>query len=104
MLNRERYPLFQIISDDFINHNKLPVLLLLGIVFTAIGTVWVTHQTRLLTAEQGQYIQENRKLDNQYIHLQLEENSKSQKARVEAAAKTFGLQSIQKEQEVILVE
>ena len=93
MLNRERYPLFQIISDDFINHNKLPVLLLLGIVFTAIGTVWVTHQTRLLTAEQGQY-----------IHLQLEENSKSQKARVEAAAKTFGLQSIQKEQEVILVE
>ena len=39
MLNRERYPLFQIISDDFINHNKLPVLLLLGIVFTAIGTV-----------------------------------------------------------------
>ena len=54
MLNRERYPLFQIISDDFINHNKLPVLLLLGIVFTAIGTVWVTHQTRLLTAEQGQ--------------------------------------------------
>ena len=38
MLNRERYPLFQIISDDFINHNKLPVLLLLGIVFTAIGT------------------------------------------------------------------
>ena len=44
MLNRERYPLFQIISDDFINHNKLPVLLLLGIVFTAIGTVWVTHQ------------------------------------------------------------
>lgn len=104
MLSKERYPLTKIIADDLINHNKLAILLLLGIVVSAVATVWVTHQTRLLTAEQGKYIQANRKLENQYIHLQLEENSKSQKARVEAAAKTFGLQSIQKEQEVIIVE
>lgn len=104
MLKKERYPLTKIISDDLINHNKLAILLLIGVVITALGTIWVTHQTRLLTAEQGKYIQANRKLENQYIHLQLEENAKSQKARVEAAAKKFGLQPIEKEQEVILVQ
>lgn len=104
MLSKERYPLFKIISDDLLNHNKVAILLLLGVVATSISTVWITHQTRLLTAEQGKYIQANRKLENQYIHLQLEENAKSQKARVEAAAKTFGLQPIQKEQEIIIVE
>ncbi|VEI47255.1 cell division protein [Actinobacillus equuli] len=46
-------------------------------------------------------VQQNRKLENQYIHLQLEENAKSQKSRVEAAAASFGLQQIKKEQEVI---
>lgn len=103
MANSERYPLRQIILDDLTSNNKLALLLLILIVITALGIIWVTHQTRLLTAEQGKLIQTNRKLENQYIHLQLEEHMKSQRTRVEAAAKSFGLQSIQKEQEVILV-
>lgn len=104
MASNERYPLHQIILDDLTGHNKVALILMIATVLTAIGTIWITHQTRLLTAEQGQLVQQNRKLENQYIHLQLEENAKSQKSRVEAAAASFGLQQIKKEQEVILVE
>ncbi|WGE86938.1 cell division protein FtsL [Actinobacillus equuli subsp. haemolyticus] len=104
MASNERYPLHQIILDDLTGHNKVALILLIATVLTAIGTIWITHQTRLLTAEQGKLVQQNRKLENQYIHLQPEENAKSQKSRVEAAAAGFGLQQIKKEQEVILVE
>lgn len=104
MASNERYPLHQIILDDLMGHNKVALLLVIAIVFTALATIWITHHTRLLTAEQGKLIQINHKLQNQYIHLQLEENAKSQKSRVEAAAVSFGLQPIKKEQEIILVE
>lgn len=104
MANNDRYPLHQIILDDLTSHNKVAIFLLVAVVLTAIGVIWITHQTRLLTAEQGKLITANTKLDNQYIHLQLEENERGRKTRVEAAAKSFGLQPIKKEQEVILVE
>lgn len=104
MASNERYPLHQIILDDLTGHNKVALILMLATVLTAVATIWITHQTRLLTAEKGKLLQQNRKLENQYIHLQLEENAKSQKSRVEAAAASFGLQQIKKEQEVILVE
>lgn len=99
----ERYPLRQIILDDLTSHNKVALLLLALVIGTAVITVWITHQTRLLTAEQGKLTYANQKLDNQYIHLQLEENSLSQKSRIEAVAEKFGLHSVNKEQEVILV-
>ena len=104
MASNERYPLHQIILDDLTAHNKVALILIIAVVATAIGTIWITHQTRLLTAEQGKLVQAQRKLENQYIHLQLEENAKSQKSRVEAAAASFGLQSIKKSKKVILVE
>ncbi|MDD0823842.1 cell division protein FtsL [Mannheimia sp. AT1] len=103
-MSNERYPLHQIIVDDIFSHNKVAILLLIGIVISAIATIWVTHQTRLLVSEQGQLINQNQRLESQYTNLQLEENSRSGKARVEAAAKSFGLQPVKKEQEIILVE
>lgn len=99
-----RYPLRQIVLDDLANHNKFALLLLLLVVCSAVATVWITHQTRLFTAEQSKLVSSNQKLENQYIHLQLEENSRSQKSRVEAVAEKFGLQPVKKEQEIILVE
>lgn len=103
-MSQTRYPLRQLILDDLTSHNKIALLLLLGVVISAIATIWITHQTRLLTAEQGKLAQTNQKLEHQYVHLQLEENSKSNKSRVEAVADKFGLQPVKKEQEVILVE
>lgn len=92
------------IIDDLISRNKLALCLFGGIAITAVGIVWQTHQTRLLVTEQGQLIQANNKLENQYVHLRLEESARGNKARVEAAAIKFGLQRIKKEQEIILVE
>ncbi|AHG76260.1 cell division protein FtsL [Mannheimia varigena] len=103
-MSNERYPLHQIILDDIFSHNKVAILLLIGIVISAVATIWITHQTRLSVSEQGQLIQENQKLESQYTNLQLEENSRSSRARVDAAAKSFGLEPIKKEQEIILVE
>lgn len=103
-MSSERYPLREVILDDLSGHNKVALILLIAVVISAVATIWITHQTRLLTAEQGKLVLANQKLENQYIHLQLEENSKSQKTRVEAVAKEFGLQPISKEQEIILVE
>lgn len=103
-MSNERYPLNQIILDDFFSHNKLAILLLIGTIISAVMTVWVTHKTRLLVSEQGQLIQANQKLEVQYTNLLLEENSQSKRTRVDAAAKSYGLQPIKKEQEIILVE
>lgn len=100
----QRYPLRQVILDDLTAHNKVALLLLLGVIISAVATIWVTHQTRLLTTEKGKLEQINQKLEHQYVHLQLEENSKSQKSRVEAVADRLDLHPIKKEQEVILVE
>lgn len=102
-MSNERYPLRQVILDDLTNHNKVAFLLLFLVILSAVATVWITHQTRLLTSEQSKLTVANQKLENQYIHLQLEENSQSQKSRVEAVAEKLGLQGTKKEQEVILV-
>lgn len=98
----KRYPLRQIILDDLMGYNKAALILLIGVIVSALGTIWITHQTRLLIAEQGKLHQIRQKLENQYIHLQLEENTKSHKSRIESVAEKFGLQPITKEQEVIL--
>ena len=98
----ERYPLRQIIFEDLIRHNKVAFILLTAVIMTAVATVWVTHQTRLLTSEQSQILQANRKLNTSYINLELEEGSLSNILRVEAVAGKLGLQSIKAEQEVIL--
>lgn len=103
-MSNERFPLKQVIFSDLISHNKVALLLLLLVIGTGLGTVWITHSTRLLTSERGKLLESVQKLENRFVHLHLEENSKSQKTRIEAVAKKFGLAPISKEQEVILVE
>lgn len=99
----ERYPLTRIIFDDLVNRNKLAIALLVLVLASAMCTVWITHQTRLVTAQHSQLLQDNQKLNSQYTHLQLEENSISQKSRLEAVADKLKLQHIQKEQEMIIL-
>ena len=102
MAGNERYPLGQEIFEDLIGKNKVALLLLSLIIITAL--VWVTAQTRLLTSEQGKLVKINRKLESQYVHLQLEENSASRQNKIDAYANKAELQAIKKEQEVILLE
>lgn len=103
-MNHERYPLRQVILDDLTGHNKVAIFLLIAVIISAVGTVWITHQTRLLIAEQGKLVQSIQKFENKYAHLQLDENSLSNKTRIEGLAEKLGLQPIKKEQEEILVE
>ncbi|MDG6881105.1 Cell division protein FtsL [Phocoenobacter uteri] len=100
----ERYPLRQVIFDDLINHNKLALFLLLLLTITGVVTVWLTHQTRLLISEKEHLIAYKNKLNDQYLHMQLEENNKTFKQAVEAKAKSFGMRPISKDQEIIIVE
>ncbi|OOH92380.1 cell division protein FtsL [Pasteurellaceae bacterium 15-036681] len=100
----ERYPLPQVILDDLTSHNKFALILLIVLVVSSIFTVWIVHETRLTTVELNKLSNANQKLEEQYIHLQLEENSRSQKSRIEAVAEKFGLHPVTKEQEIILIE
>lgn len=102
-MSNSRYPLRQVILDDLMEHNKVALVLLVAVIISALLTIWITHTTRLMVAEQDTLVHMNKKLENQYTHLKLEEMSKSQKSRIEAVAEKFELRPIQKEQEVILV-
>ena len=44
--NNDRFPLQEIIMEDLFTSNKLVLILLLAITISALGTVWITHQTR----------------------------------------------------------
>lgn len=100
----ERYPLRQVILDDLGGHNKVALLLLLAVITSALATIWITHQTRLMVTEWGKLTRISRQFDNQYVHLQLDEKSLSNRTRIEAVSEKFGLQPVKKEQEEILGE
>ncbi len=54
--NNDRFPLQEIIMEDLFTSNKLVLILLLAITISALGTVWITHQTRGLVAEKGDLV------------------------------------------------
>ncbi|MDO4430853.1 MAG: cell division protein FtsL [Lonepinella koalarum] len=102
LVNSERYPLQEIVIKDLFLANKLVIVLLLAIVVSAIGTVWLTHQTRLLVAEKGELIFQKQALENEYLNLQLEETTMGDKVKIEARAVALGMQPISSQQEIII--
>ena len=80
------------------------LILLLAITLSALGTVWLTHQTRGLVAEKGDLILQHQALENEYLNLRLEEATLSDNTRIEAIAKQFGMQRATPEQEVVILE
>ena len=61
--NSERYPLQHILVEDIFSSNKLIVILLLLILASAMGTIWMTHQTRGLISENGQLVLQHQALE-----------------------------------------
>lgn len=102
LVNSERYPLQDILIKDLFLSNKLVVVLLLAIVVTAISTIWLTHQTRMLVSEKGELIFQKQALDNEYLNLQLEETTMGDQVKIEDRARALGMQPINSQQEVIL--
>ncbi len=103
--NSERYPLQNVVIQDLFEMNKTVVVLIFLIAVTAVSTVWVTHQTRMLVAEKGELVFEKQALENEYVNLKLEETTLSDDGRIKGIASTdLGMQSVTPEQEVVIVE
>ena len=102
--NNDRYPLQEIIIEDLFTSNKLVLILLFAITASALGTVWITHQTRGLVAEKGELVLQHQALENEFLNLKLEEATLSDNTRIEAIAKQLGMQRAISEQEVVILE
>ncbi|VTX62131.1 cell division protein FtsL [uncultured Aggregatibacter sp.] len=102
--NNDRYPLQEIIIEDLFTSNKLVLILLFAITASALGTVWITHQTRGLVAEKGELVLQHQALENEFLNLKLEEATLSDNTRIEAIAKQLGMQRATSEQEVVILE
>lgn len=102
--NNDRYPLQEIIIEDLFTSNKLVLILLFSITASALGTVWITHQTRGLVAEKGELVLQHQALENEFLNLKLEEATLSDNTRIEAIAKQLGMQRATSEQEVVILE
>lgn len=102
--NNDRYPLQEIIIEDLFTSNKLVLILLFAITASALGTVWITHQTRGLVAEKGELVLQHQALENEFLNLKLEEATLSDNTRIEAIAKQLGMQRATSEQEIVILE
>ena len=102
--NNDRYPLQEIIIEDLFTSNKRVLILLFAITASALGTVWITHQTRGLVAEKGELVLQHQALENEFLNLKLEEATLSDNTRIEAIAKQLGMQRATSEQEVVILE
>ena len=102
--NNDRFPLQEIIMEDLFTSNKLVLILLFAITISALGTVWITHQTRGLVAEKGDLVLQHQALENEFLNLKLEEATLSDNTRIEAIAKQLGMQRATPEQEVVILE
>ncbi|WP_293729317.1 cell division protein FtsL [uncultured Actinobacillus sp.] len=103
--NSERYPLQYVVIQDLFEMNKTVAVLIFLIAVTAVSTVWVTYQTRMLVAEKGELVFEKQALENEYVNLKLEETTLSDNTRIEGIARAnLGMVSVTPEQEVVIVE
>lgn len=105
MIGNERYSLIAIIGGDLLRHAKLPVLLFIAVLVSALLVVTTTHQTRLLTAQREQLVLERDALDIEWRNLILEENALGDHSRVERiATEKLQMQHVDPSQENIVVQ
>lgn len=104
MIGKERHGLIEIIGNDLLRHGKLPLLLLIAVLVSAVLVVTTTYQTRRLTAEREQMVLEKDALDIEWRNLILEENAMGDHSRVERiATEKLQMQHVDPSQENIVV-
>ncbi|NIF23118.1 MULTISPECIES: cell division protein FtsL [Pantoea] len=105
MIGNERHSLPGVIGGDLLRFGKIPVLLLLAVLVSAIMVVTTTHKTRLLTAQREQLVLERDSLDIEWRNLILEENALGDHSRVERiATDKLHMQHVDPSQEHIVVQ
>ncbi|MBS0968880.1 cell division protein FtsL [Chimaeribacter arupi] len=105
MIGTERHGLVGVIGGDLLRHGKIPVILLIAVLVSAILVVTTAHRTRLLTAEREQLVLERDALDIEWRNLILEENALGDHSRVEQiATQKLQMQHVDPAQENIVVK
>ncbi|WP_086955546.1 cell division protein FtsL [Xenorhabdus innexi] len=104
MVAGERHGLVGVIGRDLIRNAKIPCILLVAVVVSAISVVTVTHQTRLLTAEKERQAIQIDAQDIEWRNLLLEENALGDHSRIESiATEKFHMQHVDPAQENIVI-
>ena len=84
MIGNERHGLVGVIASDILRNGKIPLILLIAVLISAILVVTTAHRTRLLTAQREQLVLERDALDIEWRNLILEENALGDHSRVES--------------------
>lgn len=84
--NKQPHNLTKLIAMDLITIGRVPFVLLVIIVVSAMGVVFTTHHTRdaITTKDLSQL--ERERLDNEWRNLILEENALAEHSRVQSVA------------------
>lgn len=105
MIGNERHGLVGAIGGDLLRNAKIPLILLVAVLFSAVFVVTTAHRTRLLTAEREQLVLEKDALDIEWRNLILEENALGDHSRVERiATEKLQMQHVDPSQEKIIVK
>lgn len=105
MIPNERHSLVSIIGDDLLRHAKLPLILVVLVLVSAIAVVLSSHRTRLLTAEREQLILEREALEIEWRNLILEENALGDHSRIGTiASEKLQMQHVSPDQEKIVIQ
>ncbi|AIN16844.1 MULTISPECIES: cell division protein FtsL [Yersinia] len=105
MIGNERHGLVGVIGGDLIRNAKIPLILLIAVLVSAVLVVTTAHRTRLLTAEREQLVLERDALDIEWRNLILEENALGDHSRVESIAiDKLKMQHVDPSQENIVVQ
>ncbi|MEH6530186.1 MAG: cell division protein FtsL [Photobacterium frigidiphilum] len=78
--------LARLIARDIVSVGRVPAILLILILISALAVVYVTHQSRQMIAQQEQLFIERDQLDIEWRNQILEENSLAEHSRVERFA------------------
>ncbi|WP_118984966.1 cell division protein FtsL [Photorhabdus sp. CRCIA-P01] len=104
MMAGERHGLTGIIGSDLFKNAKIPLILLVAVLVSAMVVVTTAHETRLLTAEREHLVVERDALDIEWRNLILEENALGDHSRVERiAVEKMHMQHVNPAQENIVV-
>ncbi|MGV3345390.1 cell division protein FtsL [Enterobacteriaceae bacterium LUAb1] len=104
-MGNDRYSLPGIIGSDLLRLAKIPLMLTLAILISAVLVVTTTHRTRLLTAERERLVQGRDELDIEWRNLILEENALGDHSRVErVATEKLQMKHVDPAQENIVVQ
>lgn len=76
----------QVLQDIF-HVGRFPLILLILVLVTSLGTVYITQQTRSVVARHDELQSEREQLDVEWHNLMLEEYSLSEHSKIEAIAR-----------------